>query len=148
MLPTGDRLRLNNFKKNIQMTKFDRKIDFTTVNKSLTWQERFKINKDLVDHRHILESEKTPVIPKMGGFWVLDEYHEYNWKDENCISCGERFPAKFEEHIFCHQCKVNFEAEFFYYGQEKQKAWLLETYGSPYGWTKPKKKEAQMKLNF
>ena len=124
---------------------FTRK-DFTSVNKSLTWEEWFHINRDLVEHRSTIR--KTPVIPKMGGFWVLDEYHEYNYIDATCISCGKIYPAHYEEECFCWRCHVNFEAEFHYYGQLHIKAWNNERYGSMYGAMKPEKKEPQLKLKF
>jgi len=115
----------------METNRFGRPIDFTTVNKSLTWEEWFQVNRDLVDHRLIYR--KTRVVPKMGGFWVLNEFHEYNYVDATCISCGKIYGAHYEEECFCWMCHVNFEAEFFYYCQEEQKAWLIETYGSVYG---------------
>jgi hypothetical protein len=129
----------------LKKIEFNRKLDFTTVNKSLTWEEWFCINADMVEHKMISHRDYTPVIPKMGGFWVLDEYHDFNFIDKNCISCGKIFPAHFEENILCSQCFVNFEKEFHWYGELKQKAWLLETYGSEFGIRKVNK-DPQMKL--
>lgn len=98
------------------------KHDFTKQDRSKSWQEWWKINKEVFDQyreRHI------PVKAKPGGFTMGNgEFLPYGHIDKNCISCGDTFPAHYEHEVLCTTCFVNYQLEFLYYNKLRLQATL------------------------
>lgn len=60
----------------------------------------------------IFHTPERPVIPKMGGYWMLGEYHTFTHKDHICVMCGNEFPAHITNKVMCFNCFIPWKREY------------------------------------
>ncbi len=115
----------------------------TEPDRSLNWPDWFAINKTLVEN---YQFENCVEIKPDGSFFEINgEIRFKKYLQRSCCKCTALFSAHYENDILCGSCFVKFHRELLYYGQLKQKQWLVDTYGKQ--WYKPRLINPQLELN-